>query len=218
MGAAVDDHEKAQGALQLGSEQIPETGRAHRPSAQGAAQVKSLPLSEPSEPNEPRARREPSGASEPTHEMESGETSDPGALREPPSKRASRPISIPHDPTESQLHQSVAQLLGWILKPPAFFTTFPAGWGRLSKGTAGRLFASGLKKGMPDILVFDCNKIIGVELKVGRNDLSSAQRDMFAKLQAVGITVYTCRDQHGVVIALRDAGISHHKHSLWENT
>lgn len=136
--------------------------------------------------------REPSTASEP-----------PGR-REPAARSGKhRPINIPYNPTESQLHQSVAELLDWILIEPAFFTTFPAGWGKLTKGTAGRLFASGLKRGMPDILVFDKDqRVIGIELKVGYNGLSSAQRTMFAKLQAVGITVYVCRTQEDVLAAL----------------
>lgn len=158
-----DTDETAQGALQLGPQQIPETGRPHRAGAEGTARTL-----------EPVARS---------------------------AKR--RPINIPHDPTESQLHQSVAELLDWILIEPAFYTTFPAGWGKLSKGTAGRLFASGLKKGMPDILVFDKNqKVIGIELKAGKNGVSSAQRAMFAQLQAVGITVYVCRTQEDVLAAL----------------
>ena len=109
---------------------------------------------------------------------------------------------------------SVAELLDWILVPPAIFTTFPAGWGKLIKATAGRLYASGMKKGMPDILVFDKFgvaplTVIGIELKVGANSVSSAQRTMFARLQTLGIRVYVCRSQEDVVAALDDAGIEH---------
>jgi hypothetical protein len=130
-------------------------------------------------------------------------------------KSAARPFNLPHNVKESELHVSVAELLDWILLPPAMFTTFPAGWGKLTKATAGRLYASGMKKGMPDILVFDARqrmgvtKVIGVELKVGANFTSSAQRTMFAKLQAVGITVYVCRNIDDVVNALDCADIPH---------
>jgi hypothetical protein len=116
----------------------------------------------------------------------------------------------------------VAQLLDWILLPPAIWTTFPAGWGKLGKATAGRLYASGLKKGMPDILVFNCvqpphprrSSVIGIELKVGDNAVSSAQRTMFAKLQAVGIRVYVCRNIEDVMRALTDADILYRKTDL----
>ena len=131
--------------------------------------------------------------------------------------KSARPFTLPHNPRESELHVSVAELLDWILQPPAIFTTFPAGWGKLSKATAGRLYASGMKKGMPDILVFTCVQpphprrsiVIGLELKVGVNGLSSAQRTMFASLQAVGIRTYVCRSLEDVVAALDDAGIAH---------
>jgi hypothetical protein len=128
--------------------------------------------------------------------------------------RKSRAINLPMK--ESELHQSVAELLDWILIPPAIFTTFPAGWGRLSTGTAGRLKASGLKSGMPDIFVFAAvgdpphprrSKVIGIELKTGRGSLTSAQRSMHAKLYAVGIRVYVCHTVSEVILALRDAGI-----------
>jgi hypothetical protein len=126
-----------------------------------------------------------------------------------PRKSAVKPFNLPHNARESELHVSVAELLDWILVPPAMFTTFPAGWGKLSKATAGRLYASGMKKGFPDILVFAPRKVIGIELKVGANAPSSAQRTMFAKLQAVGITVYICRSIDDVVQALDYTGIPH---------
>jgi hypothetical protein len=124
-------------------------------------------------------------------------------------KSAARPFNLPHNPRESEFHASVAELLDWILLPPAMFTTFPAGWGKLTKATAGRLYASGLKKGMPDILVFAPRKVIGIELKVGTNSETSAQRTMFARLQAVGIRVYVCRNLDDVYAALVNNDISH---------
>jgi hypothetical protein len=140
-------------------------------------------------------------------------------------KSTARPINLPHSPKESELHVSVAQLLDWILLPPAIWTTFPAGWGKLGKATAGRLYASGLKKGMPDILVFSraavgwpkysLTNVIGIELKVGDNSVSSAQRTMFAQLQAVGIRVHVCRSIEEVVAALDSAGIDHRGIGRW---
>jgi hypothetical protein len=126
-----------------------------------------------------------------------------------------RPHDLPHSPQESELHASVAQLLDWVLMPPTVYTTFPAGWGKLTKGTAGRLFASGLKKGMPDILVFDVmRKVIGIELKAGDNSVSAAQRDMFAKLQGVGVRVYVCRSLGDVIRVLDNACIMHREVNL----
>jgi hypothetical protein len=105
-----------------------------------------------------------------------------------------------------------------VLFPPAIFTTFPAGWGKLTKGTAGRLFASGLKKGMPDILVFDVGRrVIGIELKAGAGSVSAAQRDMFSKLQGVGVRVYVCWSLEDVIHALDNAGIMHREVNLCQS-
>lgn len=127
--------------------------------------------------------------------------------------RTSRPFELPHNPRESELHVSVAQFLDWALIPPdTIYTTFPAGWGKLTKGTAGRLRASGMRKGMPDILVFTrrdhhSTYILGIELKVGHNSVSSAQRTTFAALQAVGIRVVVCRCIEDVEVVLKQEQI-----------
>jgi hypothetical protein len=115
--------------------------------------------------------------------------------------------------TEDQFHVSVAELLDVCLKPPlTFYTTFPAGYGKLSKATAGRLRAKGMKAGMPDILVFyrrshDSTFVIGLELKARGNSTSAAQRTTHAALQAVGIRTYVVRSLDGVLLALNDASI-----------
>ena len=103
-------------------------------------------------------------------------------------------------------------MLDWLLLPPAFYTTFPAGWGWLPKATAGALYACGLKRGMPDLLIFDVGKVVGVELKVGKNKPTSDQRAMHAKLWGVGIRVYECRSQEDVIGVLELEGLPMHEH------
>lgn len=117
-----------------------------------------------------------------------------------------------HGPTERQLHKSVAQMLDWLLLPPAFYTTFPAGWGWLPKATAGALYACGLKRGMPDVLLFNVGRVVGVELKVGIAKPTSDQRNMHAKLWAVGIRVYVCRSLEDVIGVLELEGMPMHQH------
>jgi hypothetical protein len=114
--------------------------------------------------------------------------------------------------SEFQLHRTVAELLDWLLAPPAMYTTFPAGWGKLTKRTAGMLHGSGLKRGMPDILVFyNCPanrpRCIGIELKAKGRSLSAVQRAMAAQLQRVGVKVYVCHDTDEVIDALRRADV-----------
>ena len=87
-----------------------------------------------------------------------------------PARKARTPVI-----SEIDLHRSVAELLDWCLLPPAVYTTFPAGWGKLPPKTVGRLKACGLKTGMPDILVFNAGKTIGIELKRPGGRLSKAQ-------------------------------------------
>lgn len=128
-----------------------------------------------------------------------------------------RKMELPSSADEDAFHVSVAELLDFILIPPDFFTTFPAGYGKLGKATAGRLYAKGLKKGVPDIFVFARNRnTIGIELKAGRNGVQSSQREMHAKLQAVGIRVYVARTIDEVLMALKSASIRHREVSTWQ--
>jgi sulfur relay (sulfurtransferase) complex TusBCD TusD component (DsrE family) len=80
-----------------------------------------------------------------------------------------------------------------MLLPPAVWTTFPAGWGKLGKATAGRLKACGLKEGMPDLFIFYDGRTHGIELKTPHGGHSPAQIEMAPKLFAAGVNVYTCR-------------------------
>jgi hypothetical protein len=113
--------------------------------------------------------------------------------------------------SEAALHKAVADLLDWGLLPPALWTTFPAGWGKLGKATAGRLRGSGLKAGFPDILVFFNGRAVGVELKAADGDISKQQRAMFLQLYAAGVRVYTCRNTDDVIGVLEQESIPHRK-------
>lgn len=112
---------------------------------------------------------------------------------------------------EAELHRAVAEFLDWALVPPAVYSTFPAGWGKLSKRVAGQLKGSGLKPGMPDIFVFDKHnmianrtypKVIGLELKAPGEKPSAAQQLMFAHLRTLGIPIYVCQCIEDVAEAL----------------
>ena len=113
----------------------------------------------------------------------------------------------PTEPSEAQLHATVAQYLDWALMPPALYTTFPAGWGVLSRSTAGRLKGAGLKRGMPDILVFYQSRAFGIELKSWKGDLTPVQEDMHAKLLKAGVPVVVCSCLDHVIEALQNLGI-----------
>lgn len=98
---------------------------------------------------------------------------------------------------------AVAQLLDWILLPPAFYTTFPAGWGVLSPMMAQRLKKSGLKPGMPDMLLFYEERCYGIELKTGKNAVSPDQKETIRRLGYAGVPVWVCRSVEEVIDVLR---------------
>jgi hypothetical protein len=95
--------------------------------------------------------------------------------------------------TEFDLHKAVAKYLDWCLAPPAFYTTFPAGWDKMSKTRAGMLYAAGLKAGIPDILIFYDGHTIGLELKAAKGRLSHIQQSTILLLQAAGVAVHVCK-------------------------
>lgn len=109
--------------------------------------------------------------------------------------------------SEIELHRAVAQFLDWCLVPPAMFTTFPAGWDRMSKSRAGMLRGCGLVKGFPDILIFSLGQTIGIELKFAKGRLSADQKRTHERLKAAGVSVHVCRDIADVEVALRMEGI-----------
>ena len=123
-----------------------------------------------------------------------------------------RNLNLPGTATEDEFHVAVAGLLEVCLRMPTFYTTFPAGYGRLSKAMAGRLRAKGMRAGMPDILVFHPSShsssfVIGLELKVKGNSTTAVQRATHALLQTAGVRTYLIRSLNDVIKALHNAGI-----------
>ena len=163
--------------------------------------------------------------------MAVGGTNGPAASPQAPSQRGARKIrpAIPFagrenrprkvwktraNISEGALHKQVAAFLNKFLEPPAVWSTFPAGWGKIPPMTYRRLQAAGLKPGMPDIFIWwydefhpGCCRCIGIELKARYRKPSEAQADMFDRLHKAGVKVYTCWDLNDVTEALRSEGI-----------
>jgi hypothetical protein len=113
-------------------------------------------------------------------------------------------LRLTGDPSEDELHFSVAQLLDRVFAGrPVVWTTFPAGGYQLTRAAAVRLYRLGLKKGMPDIQIMWAGKIIGIELKARRGTRSAAQRHMHTQLTWAGVPVAVCRDTDDVILFLR---------------
>jgi hypothetical protein len=112
-----------------------------------------------------------------------------------------RPFRLtPPDPLELDIHEALARALDMLLPPPAFWACYPAGHVQLAPHETARLTRVGLKRGMPDVIIwyFGC---WGLELKrrggrlsktrVGRTRRGSprileGQEEVFPKLIASG--------------------------------
>jgi hypothetical protein len=116
-------------------------------------------------------------------------------------------VTHPRRIKEADLHKTIADLLDLMLLPPAFWTTFPAGWGKLTIATAGRLRGSGLKAGFPDILIIFNGRATGIELKAPGGALSKVQRHMILRLRGAGMMTYVCHSAEEVISALRAASL-----------
>jgi hypothetical protein len=129
-----------------------------------------------------------------------GEDGAHTTTRRPNRTRKGRPPAI----SEYVLHKTIAELLNWVLVPPAFATTFPAGWGKMTPAMSGMLQACGLKRGMPDMLVFPGGgRMFGLEFKSRIGTVSQVQREMFDRLYQLGFSVYLVRSPDDVMDVLR---------------
>ena len=116
-------------------------------------------------------------------------------------------MTKPRQVREADLHKTVAELLDWVLLPPAFWSTFPAGWGIMHPATAGRLKGSGLKAGFPDLFIIFNGRITGIELKAPGGLLTKVQRDMHERLRSAGMMTYVCHSVEEVMETLDKASL-----------
>ncbi|MGA9874535.1 MAG: hypothetical protein WBQ21_01875 [Solirubrobacteraceae bacterium] len=124
---------------------------------------------------------------------------------------------------EDELHEAVARALDILVMPPAEWTTFPAGHAKLPPAVAAKLARLGLKRGIPDILVWHDGRSCGIELKRpggvlsktrmvrtkrrGALRLVEGQADVFPRLVAAGMRIAVCRSVDEVLAALRGWGV-----------
>lgn len=123
-----------------------------------------------------------------------------GLLQAPPSPadaapttaRARRPRPAPGsvEPSELQIHMSVAAHLRARAKPGTWWAHYPAGELR-DERTAHKLKQMGTKPGVPDMLLLVGGKLHGLELKRDGGRLSPEQRACHAEIEAAGGFVAT---------------------------
>jgi hypothetical protein len=114
---------------------------------------------------------------------------------------------------EHDLHRWVASYLARALTPPVFWTSIDHGAGKLTRTAAGNAQARGCKAGLPDILVFvpialvEASRVIGIELKAAKGQLSLPQISTQAELAAAGVRCHLARSLDDVERILEDEGV-----------
>jgi hypothetical protein len=122
---------------------------------------------------------------------------------------------------EQELHIEVAEALDIILMPSVLWSTVPSGGGGAKRGAF--LKAMGLKRGVPDILIFWSDSacpvlpgrdgrpsfVLGIELKAGKNKPSDAQKEWHARAKLLGHMIAVCYSLKEVVEALDRFKVPH---------
>lgn len=116
--------------------------------------------------------------------------------------------SLSHSPTEAAEQELVVVWLK-ARKPPLQFAAVPNG-GRRSPREAAALARQGVRKGVPDLLVFDATRAgeVGLAIEMKRRSggtVSPHQKDWHKALRERGWRVEVCRGADEAIAVLRDA-------------
>lgn len=109
---------------------------------------------------------------------------------------------------EHALQVQVAQFLAVALRAPTTWTGLDAGAGKMTRASAGRRKARGVRAGWPDLLVMHPapegkgTLVIGIELKAPKGSMSEAQDDMMHSFFRAGAWYVTAKSLDAVVKAL----------------
>jgi hypothetical protein len=107
--------------------------------------------------------------------------------------------------SESSIHQRIAAFLSRALRPPAWFTTFPAGGGGAMRGKI--LKSAGLKRGVPDALIIFRGLAHWGEIKTAKGKLSEIQEIVHRSLIDCGCRVAVWRSVDDCKLSLAQWGI-----------
>lgn len=107
---------------------------------------------------------------------------------------------------EEALQMQVVKFLSLALAGNSEFFAVPNG-GKRNFREAQRLKAAGVKAGVPDLIVINDGCAIGIELKVGKNNLTEVQSAYHDRLRRARCPVSVCRSLDDVEAVLRAAGV-----------
>lgn len=106
---------------------------------------------------------------------------------------------------EQALHRDVSHLLSVALTSETWWTTVGHGGGGFIRGQF--LKATGVKPGVPDLILVYRGRFYGIELKSIKGRLSHEQIVCHRAIENAGGSVMVCRSQQEVLSALETWGI-----------
>ena len=121
-------------------------------------------------------------------------------------------------PSETEVHEAVAQLFEIALMPGVEWTCFPAGNLKLAPDQTAKLTRLGLKRGWPDFQILYAGVFHGIELKRHGGKLSvgrfvrtrrgatrwiEGQAEVLPRLETAGAKIAICETLQEVINALR---------------
>jgi hypothetical protein len=107
---------------------------------------------------------------------------------------------------EQALQRNVVKMLDTILPQPSHFHHVPNGGGR-SKIEAAILKGQGVKRGVPDLMIFAPGAVVAIEMKSEGGRTSPDQKAVMEKLRQCGVHTAVCRSVDDVLETLAEAGI-----------
>jgi hypothetical protein len=109
---------------------------------------------------------------------------------------------------EERLQRGVVELLSFYERRRELcFCHVPNG-GRRGKVEAAIFIGLGVKRGVPDLIVWTPHgQSFGIELKAGKQPLSDDQVLFHSTLHSLGHRVYVCRCLEDVIVALSTEGV-----------
>lgn len=103
---------------------------------------------------------------------------------------------------EAAIQRAIVQRLRWH----GFFVASIPNEGKRSVQAGRAMRATGMRRGLPDLLVAKEGRVCMLEVKAERGRVSEAQADAHADLERHGVFVAVVRSQDEAVAALREAG------------
>jgi hypothetical protein len=117
-----------------------------------------------------------------------------------------RPLSKRRLHPEEDLQRQVVRFLQRSLTGNSLVFHVPNG-GRRGFLEALRFKSMGVLAGMVDLGIVTDGRLLGIELKAGRGQISDAQAWCHRRLRAAGAPVYVCRSLDEVIAVLQQAGV-----------